>query len=346
MKVDIKVRRRRVWMHKGIICPNFEAEHVISDDPWTFVELWLKRKKAIDALTYWRQAKNFCEASQNCCIEARPVPMYYAFLNASKALLEHKMIVTSADHGVSGHNHNAARSSLSTEMINFKTGGVLPGLCRYLNETVESSTYSLKDILHNIPFVHRAFQLTFSKSPELFIPLENARYVSLRGSREAWFEADVLPRFADGRRLTNVPDSFQCYNERGSYLIRRKKRFCWFRAQDSTLDKDKALERLQSYHASMRRIIVNIKGNRDLWYLKRSVRNNRCAHRHKVVLTFAAMHRLSELSRYDPKGLSRHLQSQGNWLLSEFISNSMDQFIDQIASEITGHQFWPTKMRP
>jgi hypothetical protein len=51
------------------------------------------------------------------------------------------------------------------------------------------------------------------------------------------------------------------------------------------------------------------------------------------------MHRLSELSRYDPLSLRVHLDRQHNWLLSEFISVAPRQFIDEIASEITGCDF-------
>lgn len=58
-----------------------------------------------------------------------------------------------------------------------------------------------------------------------------------------------------------------------------------------------------------------------------------------MVLCFAAMHRLSELSRYEPVILSKHFTSGHNWLLSEFIQNAATQFIDEISSELTGEEF-------
>jgi len=51
------------------------------------------------------------------------------------------------------------------------------------------------------------------------------------------------------------------------------------------------------------------------------------------------MHRLSELARYSPKSLANHFESRHNWLLSEFISTALYQFIDEISSEITGQEF-------
>ena len=50
-------------------------------------------------------------------------------------------------------------------------------------------------------------------------------------------------------------------------------------------------------------------------------------------------------SRYDPLQLDRLLAGQKNWLLSEFIEMSPSQFIDEIASEITGYQFLVPNVR-
>lgn len=57
------------------------------------------------------------------------------------------------------------------------------------------------------------------------------------------------------------------------------------------------------------------------------------------------MHRLSELSRYEPQTLNKHLNKDASWLLTEFITKSMYQFIDQISSEITGNDFRLTGFR-
>jgi hypothetical protein len=51
----IKIGTKRVWMHKSVRHTNFEAESVLSNDPWLFVELWLKRSKKTDALEFWLQ---------------------------------------------------------------------------------------------------------------------------------------------------------------------------------------------------------------------------------------------------------------------------------------------------
>lgn len=277
-------------------------------------------------------------------IEAAPLASYYAFLNATKSLLTCKGATHGDHHGVYGYRPADARATLANETVTLKGGGVLPALCHYLGDNTPSASYSLSDILWNIPFIHRAYLLTYKKS-ELFIPLERARYVKKANSAESWFEAEVIPRFADKRKLTSIPTSFEHFEVDGTTYIRRKKRFQWFTGRSSKEKTEAALNRLKNYHATTRRVVVNINGNRDLWYLKRINDSNPLAEKHTIILILAAMHRLSELARYDPNGLDRHLSGKANWLLSDFIQGAMDQFIDQIATEITGCQFWPPKTR-
>ncbi len=229
--------------------------------------------------------------------------------------------------------------------VRFKSGGVLPALCSYLGDSTSSQEYDLKNLLWNLPFVHRAFRHTFMSSGELFIPLEDACYVSRDDTSEAWFQARVVPRYADNRILRHIPTSFEAFENEGQHFIRRSKRFRWLRGRSNNQDKQRALKRLSTYHSTTRRVIVTISGNRDLWYLKKSLAHNPVSERHGLAVIFAAMHRLSELSRYDPKGLDRHLCGTANWLLTEFIEHASSQFIDQIASEITGLQFWRPGIR-
>ena len=58
------------------------------------------------------------------------------------------------------------------------------------------------------------------------------------------------------------------------------------------------------------------------------------------------MHRLSELCRYQPIKLSKFLAGKKNWLLTEFIEMAPGQFLDAIASEMTGYQFLAPNVRP
>jgi len=102
---------------------------------------------------------------------------------------------------------------------------------------------------------------------------------------------------------------------------------------------EKDLEKLLRYHRWIRKRVCYIRGPMRLWYFKRGVASKHQVDHSSMVITFAAMHRLSDLARYDPNTLQRYLEGQGNWLLNEFISIALNQFIDEIAAEITGMEF-------
>jgi hypothetical protein len=85
--------------------------------------------------------------------------------------------------------------------------------------------------------------------------------------------------------------------------------------------------------------LVYIAGTQTLWYLKGRVPGGRRLDRSPLTLTLAAMHRLSEICRYRPLELAAFLAGPYNWLISEFVLMAPEQFLDGIASELTGHQF-------
>ena len=54
---------------------------------------------------------------------------------------------------------------------------------------------------------------------------------------------------------------------------------------------------------------------------------------------------ISEIVRYKPEQLAHLMDSKENWLIHEFISLALDQFIDEIAAEITGHDIMGTSTK-
>ena len=51
----------------------------------------------------------------------------------------------------------------------------------------------------------------------------------------------------------------------------------------------------------------------------------------------AIMHRLSEIARYKPEQLCRLMNDKESWLLHEYMNSALNQFVDEMASEITGN---------
>lgn len=330
----LHIAGKSVQLHGSLISADFRQSRVLCSDPWQFVSLWLKRDHQKEALFYWKQAHHFYEASLTLPELSSPLTSYYCFLNASKSLLTAKNAAFTENHGVGGRSIGNVKS-LDNEIVDFLGGGILPALCKYLEEPDNAGQeFSLKDIFWQIPFIHRAYCLSFKNSTELFIPLNNQCFMRRDGSKEAWFQANIDKRYINAHTRNVIRPGFDLFEKNGTYEIRRKRRFKW-----SGRDIENSIEKFKRYHKQIRRRIIPIYASENRWYLKKSVNCHDKLNNSQLVLIFAAMHRLSELSRYDPIALAGHFNVNHNWLLAEFIKASPGQFVYGIASEITGLQF-------
>ena len=325
-------------IHKAITRPNFGEKTVLVTDTWDYVDLWLRRSNKNTARFYWQQARSFYEATQQLPKTAAPLTAYYCFLNATKALLAAKGVTAGNQHGVSGFT-SSGRTALPKEHVNFKPGGVLGSLCIHLGEPIPTGgqTYTLSNLLYNMPFIHRAYDLTFKSSKELFIPIAEPRIVRSTTTNEAWFAAELSGKYANKGTIGKLPLGFEQELGGGDstqVLIRCKKRFDW---KPKSLTSN--LTRYTNYHQTLRNHLFYIAGPQRLWYLKMDGPAARVIPRSSLTITFAAMHKLSELARYTPQKLAAHFECQHNWLLSEFIHSAPAQFIDEISSEMTGQEF-------
>ncbi|MDT3998586.1 YaaC family protein, partial [Staphylococcus saprophyticus] len=97
-------------------------------------------------------------------------------------------------------------------------------------------------------------------------------------------------------------------------------------------------EDMKVFHTNLRRYYQEISaGSNSRWYFK-NFEDDNVVDLNPLVIMLIVMHRLSELSRYNPGILSNYLASDQSWLLSEFISLSPFQFINGISAEITSQQ--------
>lgn len=330
----LHIAGRSIKLHGCLIAPDFRTQRVLCSDPWDFVSLWLKRDHKEDALFYWEQAKHFYEASRQLPDLSSPLTSYYCFLNASKALLASKNVDFVESHGIGGRSREG-RTALSNEIVDFQGSGILPALCKYLAEPENAgSAFTLQDLFWQMPFIHRSYCLTYKGATELFIPLKANAFMRKDGSKEAWFQAEIDKRYVNAHTEKVIRPGFELFEQDGCYFIRRKRRFRW-----SGRDIEGSIEQFKIYHKQIRRRIIPIYSSENRWYIKKSVAGHNKIVNSQLVLIFAAMHRLSELSRYDPMAFSNHFNVNHNWLLSEFIRMSPTQFVYGMASEITGLEF-------
>ena len=339
---EIKAHGRAIRPHKAVVGPILGERTVLTNSPWTFVALWLKRKHANRALFYWQQAREFHKVAQGLPPQSAPLLLYYSFLNATKALLTAKGLPFNEHHGVRESSASARTTSLAALGVGIKQTGVLPALSAYYGEAEPVRTHTLQEMFYNMVFIHRTYCLTYTTQAEMFIPLARCRYIAQRSTKRVYFRADItenVPIATAVRRLPSLFVSDPSFGERAvrsvDFVVYRK---------PSTPSK-RELAEIAELNRSLRRELQFINGTEALWYIRSRVNGPSRLQRQLPTLILGAMHRLSEICRYKPLQLASLLDGQKNWLVNEFIEMSAAQFIDEIASEITGLQFLVPNVR-
>ncbi len=335
MMSGVKLRRKILQPHKAHRDARFEVRNVLTNDPFIYVDLWLRRQHEEDALFFWRQSGAFYQSARHLPIEAKPLLLYYSFMNAAKALLSAKHIAFNPYHGVGKHNMRppGGKMVLSNEGVRIHSKGVLPAISTYYGETETNVTHSLEDMLYNLVHVHRTYCLTYPRRRDIFLPVRSPEFYRDDATGETFFEATVVGDVDWEAYRKNLPAGYQHYPRGVQRIIRSVASVMLTTGNDPpTAD----LDQLRILNRSIRSRLKYIRGSSTLWYLKMTSPTEIA--REPVTLMLGAMHRLSELSRYHPAQLSALLNGQRNWLLNEFIAMSPSQFIDEVAAEMTGHQ--------
>jgi|LULL01.1.fsa_nt_gb hypothetical protein len=271
----------------------------------------------------------------------------------TKTLLAIKGVPHSDIHGSTGVKSENRKASLSNLKTKIYSGGILPALARLLCQDSEDLSgilngkdkylsFTIKSLLYNLPFIHRSYCLTYKSAKEAFYPIDDIEFVRKNQKSESWIKFKLKRPYNNGHTVNKISNIFESYeDEKNGQETRAKNRFNWSTSQSK---KEDNVKKLINYHKKIRKELVFISGPQRLWYVKRD-KGAGILDMHSLVIIFAVSHRLSELSRYNPTLLNKYFDSQENWLLSEFINTSLFQFLDCVASEITGHEFMPPNMR-
>lgn len=344
--VPIEISGRVLKMHKCVKACDWASSTVLTDDPWMFVDLWLRRNKKAEAQYYWSQALSFHNASMGMPLEAAPLLLYYSFMNGTKALLSAKGCSFNERHGVSrdAAGGTATSISLRNEGVKIWPNGVLPALSAYFAEAEVSDNHTMQQLLFNLPYIHRTYCLTYRSQTPMYIPLVKCRYVADTATKKARFEAEISQDFRPGMISRRLPSAIELSTPESDSRMIQSVQVC--SCQKPRRPSSTDIDHLTQLHQGLRRNIQYINGAQTLWYLKTQPSGPGMVDRQPLTITLAAMHRLSELSRYRPMQLAKFLSGSKNWLLSEFIRQSPSQFTDAIAAEITGHRIMSPNVRP
>lgn len=346
----LEINSKELHLMKPVTSADYDGKTVLTNSAWEYVELWLRRtnsEKSKRALFYWKQAKNFFVASENLPIESRPLTSYYCCMNAAKALLairgDDTIDFDNMSHGISSDRRQWTTNNIKNAEVVFTGSGVLFELSKYLGEEAIKKTYSVYDLMYNIPCIHRTFSITYG-CVELFIPVHDIKYMIDSDLKKGWVQFQVDERYANGRSLKYSPKQYEKvkYQEGTKYLMRKKARFDW----DIHTQMTERLELLSSYHGKIRKEFHYIFGDTRLWYIKKDIpTNGHILKRNSISLIFATMHWLSELVRYNPEKFDDMMKTKQNWLIHEFVDNALYQFVDEISCEMTNADIMTTGYR-
>lgn len=363
---------RDLRMSKAYTNQDFAKPTVLTDDVFPYVTFFYashsKAMKFKDSANktkygnpnqykydfYWNQAETFYRAAKMLPFEASPVAAYYCMLNAAKSYLSYSsetaddFVEEFGMHGILEDNNDTGED-LANILVKHKQKGVFPLFAGSLDSDFETiwpcgtKSYSLESLLYNLPFVHRAYMMTYStrdkKVEELFLPLaagDMPKYYKGNDGK-AYLCVDLEKRHFLGNAQTlpntviaSIHSDFNVLNGNGFRLID---------SNGARYNSTSISGEIKSNTNQYRKQFAYIRGSKRLWYMKRSqltgTRDAEVINLNTMTINMAAMHRVSEIARYKPEQLSRLMKSKENWLLHEYISKALDQFIDELAAEIT-----------
>lgn len=385
LKSPYLFRGKHLGLYKTYQQPDFRSKTIFTDNVFPYVKLFLTRKDAklkfaspnseskfgpagrFAPIFFWQQAEYYYNATLTSSLELKPLLSYYCMLNAAKAYLAQytekldDAVNMFTSHGLKEDRSNTFKEkSLSNIQITRENKGVFVLFGTKLNKDFDaiwssSTKFTLKELLYNMPFVHRSFCATYNKArgnkiEELFLPLILGESPSFHVVNSRLVLAANLKSDIQQKLLTHIPTDFVCRKEKistGENIIQIRS------ISDSKKNVDSISQETKDLADKLRKQFVYISNPKKLWYLKRdipqitsitsqnatsSLSQSNNLHNIKLstlTLNMAIMHRFSEIVRYQPQVLQSLLESEESWLIQEYINHALLQFVDEIACEIT-----------
>jgi len=359
--------------------PNFQSNTILTDDVFTYIEFYfsshkkaMKYRNAASKATYgsekkyhysfyWKQAMTFYQAAKSLPIESVPLLSYYSMLNAAKAFLAFKceyiedFVEHFANHGLF-EAQGLAGLDLNTIGVGRRAKGVYPLFGRTLDANFDAvwpsgkqSTITLKKLLYNLAYIHRAYITTYNtprgvNSQELFIPLVVGRAPRYhKGNDSNLYLMFELDKEFFSTTATSIPAAHSS-SISAKFAVCSHDNFTLRSVSGAKRNTTDSLSaEFRGLNDELRQEFQYIRSNDRLWYLKRTaMTSGDVINLSSMLITMATMHRISEIVRYKPEQLAHLMDSKENWLVHEFIALALDQFIDEIAAEITGQDIMGT----
>lgn len=359
---NVSLRLRKTY--KGA---DISSHTVLTDDVFSYVDFYFKKHKKVikdkngksvepKYLFYWDQAKNFYKAAKLLPIESSPLPMYYCVLNAVKAYLFYNAKnYEEIENDFKGHGLKEGNADGDNHLYQLDNiyvcrdgWGVFYKFAKTIEPNFElywkkgkTEAISIKNLMYQLPFIHSAYISTYS------LPRKNEKFIPLSPN------AAPIYRYAKDNKIRLVVDLDRSYFKQNAVCIPEEIKkdipniFVInpeneFQLVSSNSFKKKELNDVTDEY---RKFFSYISADKRIWYLKKNKINDEFDNINSMILEFAIIHRFSEIVRYKPEQMAMLLSGKENWLVHEFLSLALDQFMDEISCEITKQEIMPTRIK-
>lgn len=350
-------------LRKAYINPKLHSHTVLTDDAFSYVDFFFKKhpKKLKDKegkelkqnyVFYWKQARNFYKAAKILPIESAPLPMYYSMLNAMKAYLLYcsddslKVLSNLNHHGLNEEKNNEnSKNNLNETCVKRINHGVFKAFADMIDPDIgrkwqAGTSLSVKYLMSNLSFVYNSYIATYDlkRKDENFIPIKVGTVPDFRycNDKKIHLVAEVQKSYFKSD-ATSIP--IEVANPLSNY-------FSFSSSNPFILISNEAFRKgdISSVYAKYRKMFSFISSEKKLWYInEKEVLNGNAIP--DILAIVAITHRFSEIVRYKPEDMEKLLSSKENWLIHEFLSLALDQFIDEISCEITKHDIMKTRYK-
>jgi YaaC-like Protein len=324
---------------------------MLASNPWRCMELQLSRGKHEEARAYLRQGRDFFTAAESAVSTARPLLLYYGFLNLAKALVKVRSAacdLSGAMHGVRepSANRRAQRFRLTSQGVEIdhprnNRVSVLNEFANVIGSPVlpAGGNYNVCELLGQVPSIHRAFSHIRLKMERLHLIVGSELRFD-QAKRQIW--AIVWVKQVGGKR---------------SGALRALKQRQYFTSFFTQVESNKDLPAFetspvrygQNPRSALQALSQKCIRAGVCWILTADgyryyLANTQPAVRvHQAIASYLSMLYFGFVARYRPYALEKTLDQEYAWAIEEFLSTEARQFIYFIANSILNREVVRTR---
>jgi hypothetical protein len=352
----LKIGRETILYGRNILLQTnsgFEVQHrLFVVDPWAMIAEGIHRalrpgRSRDIAHSFRRQAEDyFGAATIGREPSVRPVLLYYAFLNLSKAFAVARgntHLEGRAYHGISSTSHpkDIARSLIRFETSSPGRPGIFQTLFQQLdgNASVTASNLRLRYVLPQILPGHRLWCYA-TKKLERFVSIEHFQIRHSAPSKEIWLNVILNKNDLDqlGMSEQRVLIQSGLAGEFEAVSLGELIRFQQTSTERYSIDPGEALTRiLRKVRNSIWETVKIVSPYRKS-YLYCCPPSEQSARVPQMISIYVFMFFLGSITRYFPLHFEDILNSKYGPFVETFISESPTQFLYLMASEVLGRE--------